>query len=301
VPFGSAFRALFIPDGSMDHRAIREVRLPRTFAGVLVGAAMGLAGALIQAMTRNPLADPGVLGINAGASFMLVVAVVFVGLTSAAAFVWFSFAGALGAMVLVYALGSVGRGGATPERLAVAGIAFGAAVGGSTTVLTFLRPDSFRELTRWTVGSIANPHPTVFTIIMPFVLVGAVIALAVARPLNAVALGDDLARALGADIGRVRLAGVVAVTLLAGGGTSAGGPVAFVGFVVPHVARRICGPDQRWVFAYTIVLSPVVVLVADIVGRTIVRPDELPVGVVTAFVGAPLLIYVVRRRRTVQL
>ncbi len=298
---GTAFRALVAPDGSFDHRVMREVRLPRTGVGVIVGVAMGLAGALIQAITRNPLADPGILGVNAGAGFALTIAVTLFGLRTPFAYIWFAFAGAVIASVVVYALGSVGRGGATPERLAVAGIAFGAAIGGFTTVLGLLYPTAFRELSRWSVGSIASPEDIVFTHVAPFVVVGVVLALALSQPLNAVALGDDLARALGTNLTRVRVVAVVAVTLLAGGGTAIGGPIAFVGFVIPHVARRIAGPDQRWIFAFTLLLAPMLVLVADVIGWLVVSTGELPVGVVVAFVGAPVLIAVVRRRRVIQL
>lgn len=301
VPYGTAFRALFGSDGTFDNRVVREVRLPRTAIGALVGLAMGLAGALIQAMTRNPLADPGILGINAGAGLALMLAVVVFRLTTPLAYIWFSFAGAALGTIAVYALGSVGRGGATPERLAVAGVAFGSVAGGFGTMLTFLYPTLFRELTRWRVGSIADPRTGVTFQLLPFFAAGAIITCWLARPLNTVALGDDVARALGTDVRRVRRAGVVAVMLLAGAGTAVGGPVAFVGFVIPHLARRICGPSNGWVFAFTALLAPTLVLVADVLARSLIAPDELPVGVVTAFVGAPLLIYVVRRRRVVAL
>ncbi|MFI2704827.1 iron chelate uptake ABC transporter family permease subunit [Cellulosimicrobium composti] len=295
VPLGTVWDALTAYDGSSGHVVVRDLRVPRTLVGLLVGTALGVAGALIQAMTRNPLADPGILGVNAGAAFAVVLAVALLGLTDVGSFVWFAFLGAVVATVAVYAIGSQGRGGATPVRLTLAGVALGAVLTGLSQGVTLLDPAAFDRLRFWTAGSLAGRTTETAATIAPFVLAGLVLALVVARPLNGVALGDDLARSLGAHVGRTRVLVGVAVMLLCGAATAAAGPIAFVGLMVPHVARWAVGPDQRWILPYAAVLAPVLLLVSDVVGRVVVSPGELQVGIVTAFVGAPVLVALVRR------
>jgi len=280
-----------------DGSIVLELRLPRTIVGVLVGVALGLSGALIQALTRNPLADPGILGVNAGAGFAVVLAVALLGITSIHEYLWFSFLGAVVATVVVYVIGSAGRGGASPVRLTLAGIALAAVLGGVSSGITLLAPRVFDAMRYWGAGSIANRPPETIGAILPFIVVGVVVALIVAKPLNAVAMGDDLASSLGADITRTRILVIVAVTLLCGAATAAAGPIGFVGLMVPHVVRWFVGPDQRWILVYTLVLAPVLLLVADIVGRVVLSSGELQVGIVTAFIGAPVLIVLVRRKR----
>jgi iron complex transport system permease protein len=297
VPLGTVWDALTGYDGSGDHVIIRDLRLPRTVVGLLVGTALGVSGALIQSMTRNPLADPGILGVNAGAGFAVVLAVAFLGLTDIQSFIWFAFAGAIVATVAVYAIGSQGRGGATPVRLTLAGVALGAVLSGISQGITLLDPTAFDRMRFWVAGSLAGRTMEMAGTVAPFVVVGLVIALVVARPLNTIALGDDLASSLGAHVGRTRVLVGVAVTLLCGAATAAAGPIGFVGLMVPHVARWAVGPDQRWILPYSAVLAPVLLLVSDVVGRVVVMPGELPVGIVTAFVGAPVLIALVRRTK----
>ncbi|GAA2518426.1 FecCD family ABC transporter permease [Winogradskya humida] len=280
-----------------DQSIVRELRVPRTILGLLAGVAFGLSGAVIQAVTRNPLADTQVLGINAGAALFVVVAVGLLGLTNLHQYMWFGFAGVAFALTMVYLLGSAGRAGATPVRLTLAGIALGAVMDGISSGIRLIRPRAFDYLRFWDVGSLAGRPADVALTIAPFVLAGVLLALLVARSLNAVALGDDLARTLGASVGRTRILATVSVMLLTGAATAAVGPIGFVGLMVPHVVRWIVGPDQRWIFVYTMVLGPVLLLVSDIVGRLVVRPGELRVGVVTAFVGAPVLIWWIRRSR----
>ena len=297
IPLSTVIDALFAYDDSNDHAIIQSLRLPRTVLGLLVGAALGISGALIQALTRNPLADPGILGGNAGASFFILIAVGYFGMASLQSYIWFAFLGAVVTTVVVYLVGSAGRGGATPLSLTLSGVAIGAVLGGISTALTLINPSAFDRMRHWGAGALAGgSYETVLTV-APFLLAGLVLAGAMARPLNAVALGDDLARSLGANILRVRVIVVIAVTLLAGGATAAAGPIGFVGLMVPHVARWIVGPDQRWIFAYTVVLSPILLLVSDIAGRVIMRPGEIQVAIVTAFIGAPVLILLARRRR----
>ncbi|AGZ39860.1 ABC transporter permease [Actinoplanes friuliensis DSM 7358] len=280
-----------------DQSIVRDLRVPRTILGLLAGVAFGLSGAVIQAVTRNPLADTQILGINAGAGLFVVFAVGVLGLTSLSQYMWFAFAGVAVALTLVYALGSAGRAGATPVRLTLAGVALGAVMDGISGGIRLVRPRAFDYLRFWDIGSLAGRPVDVATTILPFVAAGVVLALIVARSLNAVALGDDLARTLGANIGRTRVLATVSVMVLAGAATAAVGPIGFVGLMVPHVVRWFVGPDQRWIFVYTIVCGPILLLLADITGRLVVRPGELRVGVVTAFVGAPVLIWLVRRSR----
>lgn len=289
--------ALLDYDGSPAHVVVVDLRLPRTVVGLLVGAGLGVAGALIQALTRNPLADPGVLGVNAGAGFAVVFGVAVFGVTSIQGYIWFAFLGAVVATVAVYAIGSAGTGGPTPVRLTLAGVALAAVLGGVSNGITLLNPDVFDRMRYWGAGSLAGRTMEMAGTVAPFVLVGLVLAFAVTRPLNAVALGDDLARSVGSNIRRTRIIVVVAVTLLCGAATAAAGPIGFVGLMVPHVARWTVGPDQRWIVAYAVLLAPIVLLGSDILGRVLASPGELQVGIVTAFVGAPVLIALVRRSK----
>jgi iron complex transport system permease protein len=297
IALGTVFEALFAYNDSDDHAIILALRVPRTLMGLTVGAALGVAGALIQALTRNPLADPGILGVNAGAAFFVVLAVGLFGITAIQGYIWFAFLGAIVTTVVVYMVGSAGRNGATPVRLTLAGVAIGAVLGGVSAGIALLNPATFDRMRQWNAGSLVAPGYETLWSVLPFILLGLAIAIAMARRLNAVALGDDLAAALGANMGRTRGFVVLAVTLLAGGATAAAGPIGFVGLMVPHVARWIAGPDQRWILAFTIALSPVLLLTADVVGRLVMRPGELQVGIVTAFVGAPVLILLARRRK----
>jgi iron complex transport system permease protein len=274
---------------------ITDFRVPRLLLGLAVGCALGLAGALMQAVTRNPLADPGILGVNSGAYFAVVVSVALLGTADLSNYVWWSFLGAGLASVTVYLIGSRG-GGATPVRLVLAGVALSAALQGVTFSITIRNPEIFDKIRFWQAGSLQNRQIDTLWGILPFLVVGVVLALLIARALNAIALGDDLATSLGARILRTRLIGVIAITLLCGAATAAAGPIAFLGLMAPYVARAIVGPDQRWVLPLTMVFAPLIFVTADIVGRVAVQ-GEMPVGIVTAFVGAPVLIVLIRRSK----
>ncbi|MEU6139686.1 iron chelate uptake ABC transporter family permease subunit [Streptomyces sp. NPDC047081] len=299
LSLSTVVHALFNDDGSTASSVIWDVRVPRTLAGIAAGAALGVAGALIQALTRNPLADPGLLGINAGAATGVVLSITVLGLTSMWASVWFAMAGAVVAGLLVYSLASGGRGGATPERLALGGAVIAAVFTGIGQTLMLLDAQALDQLRFWSVGSLARADSQTLTTITPFVAIGLLLALSLVRPLNALALGDDAARALGAHLDRTRFLGLLAVTLLCGAATSAVGPLVFVGLAVPHMARMIAGADQRWTLPLSMLLAPALLLYADVLGRVVVRPDELDAGVVTAVIGAPVFIALVRHRRVV--
>lgn len=301
IPFRVVWDVLWHPDGSSTAIIIHSYRIPRTLLALLVGAALGLAGALLQALTRNPLADPGLLGINLGAATGVVIAIAFAGVATVLGYVWFALAGAAVASVVVYLLGSAGRSAATPERLVLAGAALSAVLYAFNTAILLLNPRAFDAFRFWNVGSLAGRHMDVLIPVLPFILVGIVLTFALVRPLNALALGEQLAGALGARVARTRLFGAVGVTLLCGAATAAVGPIAFVGLAVPHMARLIVGPDQRWVLPYSAVLAPILLLVSDIIGRTINAPAEVEVGIVTAFLGAPVFLALCRRRRLASL
>ncbi|MFF8676837.1 FecCD family ABC transporter permease [Streptomyces sp. NPDC015140] len=288
--------ALFNPSAHPDQFAIRDFRLPRTIVGLVVGVALGLSGALIQALIRNPLADPGVLGVHAGSSFAVTVAVGLLGVREARGYMWFAFAGALIVTLLVLALGST-RKGSSPVVMVLAGVCVGAVLGGAREALQLTNPDAFDAMRYWNAGSITGRPLDLVWPIVPFLAVALLLAFAVSGPLNALALGDELARAQGVRLGRTRVLAVIALTFLAGGATAIAGPIGFVGLMVPHVARWIVGPDQRWIFAYSALLAPSLLLVSDILGRVVMRPGEIPVGIITAFVGAPVLIVLVRRKK----
>jgi len=297
IGLGVVFEALVNPDGTDQHLVIRELRVPRTLLGLLVGAAFGVAGAVIQALTRNPLADPGILGVNAGAAFAVVLGVSLLGVTRIHQYLAFGFIGAIAATLLVYGIASRGIGGATPLRLTLVGVALSAVLNGLSSGLAMLDIDTFNRMRFWGVGSITDRPPGTVTAIVVFIAVGLAIALLCAVPLNAMSLGEDTARSLGIPTGVVRAVCVVAVTLLCGAATAAVGPIGFIGLMVPHVVRWLTGPDQRWIIPFSMILGPILLLVADIAGRLVVWPAELQVGVVTAFIGAPVLIFLVRRTR----
>nr|WP_246245108.1 iron ABC transporter permease [Pseudonocardia bannensis] len=301
IPLGNVWDALVAPTGSEDDIVVRSLRIPRTVLGILVGAALGLAGALIQGHTRNPLADPGLLGVNAGAAFLVVLGVYAFGVTTLFGYVWFAFAGALAASVAVFLLGSTGRGGATPVTLALAGAAVSALLQALTSSVIILDAETLDAYRFWNVGSLAGRDAEVAGQVVWFLVAGAVIGLAGAPALNALSLGEDVARSLGQSVRRTRVLGVVAITLLAGGATAACGPIMFVGLVVPHIVRAFTGPDYRWLLPASALTGSVLLLIADVAGRIVARPGEIQVGILLALVGAPFFIALVRRRKMVQL
>lgn len=296
IPAETVLAAFTNFQDTADHAIILQNRLPRTLLGIVVGMALGAAGALIQGITRNPLADPGILGVNAGASFAIVIAIGVFGVTTLNGYIWWAFGGAIVTTIAVYLIGISGRNVVNPVRLTLAGVALGAVLSGIGSGLTLLNPKAFDHLRSWSVGSLDSRTMDTVTAVAPFMAAGLVVAVFAVRGMNAVALGEDLATALGSSVNRTRILGVVAITLLSGSATAAAGAIGFVGLMIPHVARWIVGPDQRWILAATLVLSPILLLISDIVGRIAV-PGELQVGVVTAFIGAPVLIGLARRRK----
>ncbi|MFG2026731.1 FecCD family ABC transporter permease [Streptomyces sp. NPDC048825] len=303
VPPDQVIRTLFgdAPSRFVDN-VVWSARVPRTTLGLAAGAALGLAGALMQALTRNPLADPGILGVSAGATFAIVLAVGVFGFGSFYGYVWFAFAGALAASVVVYLLGGLGRSGQTPVKLALAGIAVTFLLTSLTSAIALTDPDALNRYRFFTAGSMADQDGATVLRILPFLAAGAILAMACAPALNSLALGEDVAASLGRNLGLIRLQGVAAVTLLTGAAVAVIGPVVFIGLVVPHVARVLAqmagiGPDHRWLLPLSAVLAPSLLLAADIIGRLVARPTEVQAGIVVAFIGGPFFIAMVRRRQ----
>lgn len=296
--FDSVIGALFSPDpGNNDHVVIRDLRVPRTVIGLVVGAALALAGTVMQGLTRNPLADPGLLGVNAGASLFVVLAIWLLGVTNPAGYIWFAFLGAAIAGALVFGISLLAGSGSTPVTLALAGTALTAGITSIITLVLITDISTLSNYRFWSVGSLVGRDLDTVTTLLPFLGIGAVLALSLGRTLNLLSLGDDLARGLGQGVGFSRAIAGVAIVLLCGAATALAGPIVFVGLVIPHLVRPITGPDYRWILAYAAVLGPVLLLVADTVGRLISYPGEIEAGLLVAVVGAPVLIVLVRRSR----
>jgi len=284
------------PDGSQAAVILHTLRVPRLLLAIAVGAALAVAGVIMQALTRNPLAEPGILGVNAGASFAVTLSFVVLGIRGFGATLVIAAIGAAVAGVLVALLGGVGRS-ASVSRLILAGVALTAVLSGLTQALSLIDPAQYARIRVWEAGSLAARDTTTALIVAGVVVTGLVLALAIGPGLNLLVLGDDAARALGARVEIVRAIGLVTIVLLCGTATAAIGPVAFVGLLVPHAVRAFTGGDQVRTLVASIAAGPVLLLVADLIARTVAAPGEVPLGVVTAFLGAPVLIVLVNRRR----
>lgn len=295
VPTEAALRALWAPDSSPDALVVQQLRVPRTVLGVLVGAALGCAGAVVQALTRNPLAEPGLLGVNAGAATAVVLAITGLGVTATAGLAAAALVGAALATGAVLLIGASRGVAGDPVRLVLAGVALAACLHSVTGAVTLLDARAFDSYRFWVVGSLEARHLETALVVAPIVVAGGVLAWSLGRGLDALALGQDVGRSLGLRTGRVRVLALVAVTLLCGGATAAAGPVSFVGLVVPHAVRLVVGPGLRRILPLCALGGAALVLASDVVGRLVVRPGELEVGIVTAFVGAPLLFWLAMR------
>jgi iron complex transport system permease protein len=273
------------------------LRAPRTMLAALAGAALGLAGAVMQGVTRNPLADPGILGVNAGAAMAVAVGVAWFGIETRAAFLWTAILGAGAAACFVQAVGSLGRGGATPLRLALAGAATSIAAGSLTMAIVLPRADIGAAIQAWRIGGVGGATVDALIPALPILTAGFAISLLSARNLNLLALGDEAAAALGARVAAARAAAGAGAVLLCGATTALCGPIGFVGLAAPHACRLMAGVDHRWLLPFSALAGAILLLAADVLGRLVARPGELDVGVVTAFVGAPLFIWIVRRGR----
>jgi iron complex transport system permease protein len=300
IPVTRVVEVLLHPDGTDVSTIVHRLRVPRTVLSLTVGTALGIAGALMQGHMRNPLADPGLLGVTSGAAFAVVVGIYVFGVASLSGYAWFSIVGAGLASLAVFAIGST-RGGPDPVSLVLAGTAVSALLGALTQAVVLRDIETLDAYRFWAVGSVTGRDLDVFYQVLPFLLVGLLLAAISTPGLNLLQLGDDVARSLGMNPARHKMMGIVAVMLLAGGATAACGPIVFVGLVVPHVARFLAGVDYRWVVPYAGLVGALLVVVTDVVGRVVVRPGELQVGIVMALVGGPVFVMLVRRSRMVKL
>jgi iron complex transport system permease protein len=291
---GDVISAFTDYDGSEDDLIIRTLRVPRALVAALVGAALAVAGAIIQGLTRNPLSDPGILGIEAGAALAVVGSVFILGASSLTTYALFAFAGAAMAAVVVYGLGTLG--GMTPAKLVVAGAAMAALLSSLTTAVLIFNQRTLEEIRFWLAGSVAGRDLSLLLQVLPYAAAGLLLAFALSRRITTLTLGEDVAVGLGQRTAWVKFLSIVAVVLLAGSAVAVAGPIGFVGLVVPHVARFFVGVDYRWILPYSAFLGAVLLVTADIAARLVLRPTELPVGVMTALVGAPFFIYLARRR-----
>jgi iron complex transport system permease protein len=295
LPLETVWQALTAFDPANGDHAVVHARIPRTALGLLAGGALGLAGAAMQGVARNPLADPGIMGVNAGAALAVVTGIYLFGVGSLSGYVWFAFLGAAAAAVVVYFIASLGRDGATPVKLALAGAALNAGLYSLMNVILVSSQDTLDRFRFWQVGGIAGRDWSVLLAGLPFLAAGAAIVLLTGRVLNSLALGDDIARGLGQHVGLVRGLTALGIVLLCGAATALAGPIAFVGLVVPHAVRFLTGPDYRWILPFSLVLAPALLLGADIIGRVVLLPGEVPAGIMTALVGAPVFVWLIRR------
>lgn len=296
VPWSDVWAALGGTDGTLEQAAATK-RIPRTVLAVLTGAALGLSGGVMQGVTRNPLADPGVLGVNMGASLAVVTAVAFFGLTSPTGYVWVAMAGAAVSAVFVHTVGSLGRGGATPLKLALAGAATSAAFASLVSAVVLPRNDIAGSFRLWQIGGVGGASFERIGHVLPFFAVGFAICLLSARALNSLALGDELAAGLGERVAVARAVAALGAVVLCGASTAVAGPIGFVGLVVPHTCRLLIGVDHRWLLPFSALLGASLLTAADVAGRLVARPAEIDVGIVTALIGGPFFIYIVRRQK----
>lgn len=292
-----AWDALFHYDAeAYNQTVVRTLRLPRTIIALGVGATLAVAGTTMQAVTRNPLADPSILGVSSGATFAVVTTTYYLHLTAPTQYVWFAFLGALAASLLVFAIGSTGRDGASPIKLALAGVVLSAFLGSWTSALLLLDESTLDTVRFWLAGSVAGRDLGTFWTLAPFMLGGSTVLILLGHQLNVLDLGEDSARALGMRTGRMRLICSLVVVVVVGAAVSVAGPIGFVGLATPHIVRAMTGPDYRWILPYSAIAGALLLTSADIAGRVVLRPSEVQVGIMTALVGAPFLVYLARRR-----
>ncbi|MBH0164683.1 MULTISPECIES: FecCD family ABC transporter permease [Fictibacillus] len=282
-------------NGSNEHLIIQLSRVPRSLVGMAVGISLGIAGVLMQALTRNPIASPDIFGVNAGAGFFIVFGVTFLGVSSIQQFMWIGFLGAAVAAGLAYALGSAGQGGLTPVKLTLAGAVMAALFASLTQGMLVTNEKALDEVLFWLAGSVEGRKLSMLVAVLPALVIAWVISLLLSRQLNAFALGEDVAISLGQKTVVFKLAAALMVIILAGGSVAIAGPISFIGIVVPHFARYLVGNDHRWIVPYSAIIGGIMLVVADIGARYIIMPEEAPVGVVTALIGTPFFIYIVRK------
>ncbi|MDQ0216155.1 iron complex transport system permease protein [Oikeobacillus pervagus] len=281
-------------NGSNEHIVIRDVRLPRAFIASVVGACLALAGALLQALTKNPLASPSFFGINSGAGFAIVVAFSIFSISNLQAYVWIAFLGAAISSLIVYFIGTLGREGLTPLKLTLAGAAVAALFSSMTQGFLVINEAALDQVLFWLAGSVQGRKLEYLTSVFPYIVIAFVFCIFLAPKMNIFAMGEDVAKSLGLKTGMVKIFTGIAVILLSGGAVAIAGPISFIGIVIPHIARYVAGNDYRWILPYSAVFGGILLVLADIGARFVVMPEEVPVGVMTAIIGTPFFIYIAR-------
>lgn len=303
IPLGDSLQALWSPDMQNDqHLIVRELRIPRTLIAILAGLALGVAGAIMQAVTRNPLAEPGLLGINSGAAAAVIIGIVVFNLTSIAQYVWLAFSGAGLAGVAVFILGKGHGTGTNPVRLVLAGAGLSVVLASITGIIIINAPtDVLDQFRNWSAGSVEGRGYDVIQVLAVSVFTGLIIAFSLAGKLNTIALGKELGAALGVNVYSTWILSCLAVMMLAGSATAGAGPIGFVGLVAPHLARTIVGPNYRWILPYSALFAAILLLGADIIGRIVAAPSEVAAGIIAMLIGGPFFIIIVRRFRLTKL
>ncbi|PSB01749.1 FecCD family ABC transporter permease [Merismopedia glauca] len=296
IPLETVYEAMTSSDGSTEQIIVRTVRLPRSLMAIAVGAALAVAGAIMQGLTNNPLADPGILGLESGAALAVVLAAFIYGNPSFTAYAGFAFVGAGITAIAVYGVSSLGKGGVTPLNLTVAGAACSALLSSMTTAILLLSQRTLEDIRFWLAGSLSGRDIALFNQVLPYIVVGLVIALVLGKQITILNLGEDIAQGLGQPIWWVKITAAVSVVLLAGSAVAIAGPVGFVGLVVPHVVRMAIGFDYAWILPYSAIIGAILLLSTDIVSRILIPPQELPVGIVSALIGAPFFVYLTRKQ-----
>jgi iron complex transport system permease protein len=282
-------------NGSNEHIIIKDTRIPRAFIAAAVGSSLAIAGTIMQGLTSNPLASPSIFGINAGASFFVVLGISLLGITSLEFFSWLAFLGAAVASIIVYVLGSMGRDGLTPIKLTLAGAAIAALFSSLTQGILTLNEQALDQVLFWLAGSVQGRDLDLLISVIPYLIIGWACSLLIGSKMNVLNMGEDVAKGLGQRTLLVKIFGALIVVFLAGGSVAIAGPIGFIGIIVPHISRWLVGIDYRWVIPYSAILGAMLLLLADIGARYIIMPAEVPVGVMTAFIGAPFFIYIARR------
>ena len=296
ISWKTIYEAFTAFNGSADHLIIRTVRLPRSLLAILLGAAISVAGAIMQGITRNPLADPTILGINDGAAILVVTAIFVFGSSEPSFYIWSAFVGAGATAIVVYFIASLGRGGITPLNLTIAGAAISTLLFSLRSAILILSQRTLEEIRFWLAGSVADAEAAIIWQVLPYISIGMILAFAIAKQITILNLGEDVAKGLGQQTAWVKLTAAVIVLLLAGSAVAVAGPIGFIGLVVPHIVRILISIDYYWIIPYSAVFGATLLLLSDIVARLIIQPQELPVGVMTALVGAPLFIYLARTK-----
>ncbi len=297
IAFNDVIDAIISPSGNTFNALVVQERIPRTMFCLIAGASLGVSGALMQGITRNPIADPSILGVNTGSSLFVVCGIAFFNINTSQQYIWFALVGAVITTIFVYGIASTGSSGATPIKLALAGTATSAALASLVSAVVLPRANVMDTFRFWQVGSVSGASWQGIMAILPFVIVGFLLALFIAPALNALALGDEVATSLGTNVGITRVIGAIAGVILCACITALAGPISFVGLMVPHVIRLLSSSNLRFIIPMSAIGGAILLTLSDVIGRVLASPGELEVGIVTAFIGAPILIVIAMRVR----